>query len=244
MRDLLRKGRKFLRLLAMPGPRAAVLAYGVAATTEHDYVLEAQPLRTVIDVGANRGQFSLAARHYCPQARIIAFEPLVTAAVVYRAIFAEDGAVRLHEAAISPVAGKATMQISKREDSSSLLPISTMQTELFPTVIAVGTTQVPAGPLSDFVAGDEIVPPALLKIDVQGFELEVLKASIVLLPRFGRIYVEASFIPLYVGQALAHAVIDFLHVQGFVLTGMFNPTYHPTTGALVQADLLFENVKS
>ena len=57
--------------------------------------------------------------------------------------------------------------------------------------------------------------PALLKIDVQGFELEVLRASRPLLGAFEHVYVEASFEVLYAGQALAGDVAAFLRAHGF-----------------------------
>ncbi len=240
MKDQLRKARKLLRLLTMRGPREAVLRYGVAATTEHDFVLFGNSLNTVVDIGANRGQFSLAARHYHPDAKIIAFEPLQTAAAVYRNVFKADERTTLKEAAVSPVSGTAIMQVSQREDSSSLLPITALQTNLYPEVVAIGQAVVPAAPLASFMTSQDIIAPALLKIDVQGFELEVLKASLSLLPCFDRIYVEASFMTLYEGQALAHEVVDYLHRHGFRFIGLYNPAYHPQSGGMVQADLLFE----
>jgi FkbM family methyltransferase len=240
LKDRLRKAKKLLRLLTMHGPRDAVLRYGVAATTEHDFALSSHPFNTIIDIGANRGQFSLAARHHHPGAKIVAFEPLQTAAAVYRNVFKADVRTTLQEVAVSPVSGTAIMQVSRREDSSSLLPITALQTSLYPEVVAVGQTAVPAAPLDSFMTPQDIVAPALLKIDVQGFELEVLKASLSLLPRFECIYVEASFMTLYEGQALAHEVIDYLHSQGFRFTGLYNPAYHSQDGGMVQADLLFE----
>jgi len=59
--------------------------------------------------------------------------------------------------------------------------------------------------------------PALLKLDVQGFELSALQGCGRLLERFRYVYVEASFIELYVGQALATEVIGFLFSRGFNL---------------------------
>jgi FkbM family methyltransferase len=182
----------------------------------------------------------LAARHHHPNARIIAFEPLSTAASIYRKVFVGDSRTTLHEAAVSTKSGVAAIQISRREDSSSLLPITSLQTELYPTVVAIGTTDVKTGPLGQFMTASDIVAPAMLKIDVQGFELEVLKASEHLLPRFDSIYVEASFAILYAGQALAYEIVEYLAKHDLHFAGAYNPTYHPRTHKLLQADLLFE----
>jgi hypothetical protein len=79
----------------------------------------------------------------------------------------------------------------------------------------------------------------LLKIDVQGFELEVLKSAETLLPGFRWIYAECSAVALYEGQALADEVIQWLKMRQFDLVGRFNPS-RGRDGALLQADLLFQ----
>jgi len=87
-----------------------------------------------------------------PNARIYAFEPLPDAAARYRRVFANDSNVTLFEAAISTEAGTATMHVSASADSSSLLPISARQSELFPGTEEVGVTDVEVGPLSGFLS--------------------------------------------------------------------------------------------
>jgi hypothetical protein len=82
------------------------------------------------------------------------------------------------------------------------------------------------------------VEPALLKIDVQGFEMEVLRGAVEILSSFSSIYVECSFIELYSGQALINETIEFLYSAGFALAGLFNQTTD-SCGRPVQADVLF-----
>ncbi|MDG4594417.1 MAG: hypothetical protein P9F75_01770 [Candidatus Contendobacter sp.] len=64
--------RKYLKLLANPRYWRA-LSQGVAATVEHDAALGADEFATVIDVGANKGQFATYALTRWPQARLICF---------------------------------------------------------------------------------------------------------------------------------------------------------------------------
>jgi len=80
--------------------------------------------------------------------------------------------------------------------------------------------------------------PALLKLDVQGFELEALKGCEDLLHCFAWVYAECSFVELYEGQALADGVIAWLRERGCVLSGVYNMTYDKQ-GRAVQADFLF-----
>ncbi len=216
-----------------------MLKYGVAATTEHFGILSGPSLGVIVDVGANRGQFSLAARHLHPMARIVAFEPLPGPAAKFARIFADDKSVTLHRVAIGTRRGPATIHLSRHMDSSSLLPITGTLTSTFPGTDEVGVDEVSVAPLTDFLKSEDLVSESFLKIDVQGFELEVLKSAGALLPLFKRIYVEVSYVPFYEAQALAPEVIGYLRSQGFREAGSYNESRDPANGAVVQADLLF-----
>lgn len=111
--DLTAKARTLVGIRAVPAWRAALRRHRVAASVEHAGVLRnLGPLRTVVDVGANRGQFALAARHLFPQARIVSFEPIAGPAALWRAVFAGDGRARLIDAAIGPEPGEAEIHVS------------------------------------------------------------------------------------------------------------------------------------
>jgi FkbM family methyltransferase len=219
--------------------RSAVLNHGVGAGVEHGVVLRGLgTLSTIVDIGANRGQFALVARRWSPGARIISFEPLPEPARVYRAVFRDDLGATVHQVAIGRDVGEAVIHVSGRDDSSSLLPIGSAQHVLFPGTEEVGTQRIVVARLVDYLPEETIDEPALLKLDVQGFELEALEGSESLLPRFAWIYAECSFVELYAGQALAGTVIAWLAERGFVLRGVYNMTYDPR-GKAIQGDFLF-----
>jgi len=218
-----------------------LLKYGVAPAIEHASLLRRLPFDFVVDVGANRGQFSLVCRRVRPAAKIVGFEPLPAPARIYRALFAGDPDIRLCEAALGAVPGRMVMHVSARDDSSSLLPIAKAQTDNYPGSGEVGTHEVAVTTLPDALDPAEMGRCNLLKIDVQGFELEVLRSAEPLLPRFTWVYVECSYIPLYEGQALADEIVNYLRDRGFKLSGQFNPSYTRTDRRLLQADLLFES---
>ncbi len=237
LRSLLRKIGKSVLLVRRSLYRNA-LQYGVAAAIEHEQLLASLDCTTVIDIGANRGQFALVGRHCFPHARIFSFEPLPEPAAVYRQVFSHDSEAVLYDSAIGPKPEQRTMQVSARDDSSSLLPISSLQREIFPGTNEVGTVDVRVAPLNAFVREDDFVGPAMLKLDVQGFELEALRGCESLLSRFDWVYCECSFVELYSGQKLAAEVIDWLSGKGFQIKGIYNPVYD-REGRAVQADFLF-----
>jgi hypothetical protein len=144
----------------------------------------------------------------------------------------------LHPIAIGPKRTTATIHISARDDSSSLLPISSLQNTLFPGTAERGTETIQVEPLSARLSEADIVSPALLKLDVQGYELKALEGCADLLSCFAYVYVECSFFELYVGQALADEVVEFLQDRGFRLRGIYNMTYDGD-GKAVQADFFF-----
>lgn len=237
--DLVTKARKLVGIIAVPAWRDALRRHRVAAGVEHARVLRnLGPVRTVVDIGANRGQFALAARYVFPQARIVSFEPLPGPAALWRAVFAGDARAQLIEAAVGPEAGEAEIHLSARDDSSSLLPITARQNALFPGTAEAGTATIRVVRLADALAAADIEAPALLKLDVQGFELQALAGCEALLDRFAWVYVECSFVELYAGQSFADEVIAWLRERGLRLTGVYHMAYDDN-GRAVQADFLF-----
>jgi FkbM family methyltransferase len=235
----MRRSAKLLAILKVTSYRTALLRHGVAAAVEHQSALGALKLRTVIDVGANRGQFSLFARHCYPGANLISLEPLSAPAARFRKVFAGERRVTLHHAALGLNSGQATMYVSGHDDSSSLLPITAEQERLFPGTEAVATETVRIGPLSEFVGRESIDEPAMLKLDVQGYELEALNACEDLLDTFTYICAEGSFVELYQQQVLAGDLISWLHEHGYDLVRVYG-TVSDKSGRAIQADMLFK----
>lgn len=216
---------------------------GVAAGVEHKPVLRGLgEIKHVVDIGANRGQFALVARRCFAGAKIDSFEPLEEPRQKFQAVFAADSNVRLHPVAIGERTGDEVIHVSRRDDSSSLLPITGEQVNLFPETAEKEVRVIQVATLNEIFEGEEqIDTPSLLKIDVQGYELPVLRGCTSLLHRFKYVYVECSFVELYAGQALADEVIHFLRSNKFRLTGVHN-VFYSQDGKAIQADFLFESV--
>lgn len=210
----------------------------IFAGTEHRHVIDTN-LNTIMDIGANRGQFALAALRWATKARIISFEPQKEAASIFKNVFVGNSRVLFHQTAIGPQAGETTIHITSEDDSSSLLPISPLQERFFPGTQEIRTEVVKIGRLSDYVNPEQVVPPAMLKLDVQGYELEALRGCEDLLGRFSYVYVECSFVELYSGQALVDDVIAWLRDRAWTLSGIYNMAYD-RDGRSIQADFLFE----
>jgi FkbM family methyltransferase len=234
--DCARRARKLLRLVTDRRFRAG-LRYGVAATIEHAGAFARRDFASVVDVGANRGQFTVFAAGLYPHARIFAFEPLPRPYAVLARIAAGHEAIQAFRAAIGPEAAPARLHVTEPDDCSSLLAPTERQSALFPQTRLAGSLPVEMAPLHAFIGPGDLHAPALLKLDVQGFELAALAGCSALLDRFAAIYVECSFVPLYAGQPLADEVLAYLRDQGFRLSGVYNLT-QDRSGRAVQADFL------
>jgi FkbM family methyltransferase len=229
---------KLALLLWRPYYRNALIRTGVGAATEHESVLRYLGCKTVVDVGANRGQFALATRQSLNAARIISFEPLPGPAETFNRLFSSDPKVTLSQIALGAHAGRVDMHVSNEDDSSSLLPITALQHELFRGTQECGTDEVTLDRLDARLHARDIEKPCLLKLDVQGYELEVIKGAGQILSLFDFIYAECSYRELYKGQPLAHQVITHLQGRGFKLVGAFNSSYD-MNGMAIQSDFLF-----
>lgn len=232
--------KKAVRLLGHPLYRKG-LHHGIAAAIEHEATLRGLRLASLVDVGANKGQFALLARALFPEAIIHAFEPLDEEAARLAALFEGDATLFLHQMALGEDNGKATMHISGRADSSSLLPITPMQERYFRGTAPIARRTIAMARGDDALRETDLPRPLMIKLDVQGYELSVLRGMHDTLTRADYVHAEVSFVELYSGQPLADEVIAFLRLHRFRLSGIHNLTAGPA-GEAVQADALFERM--
>jgi FkbM family methyltransferase len=232
---ILRFKKLFAALTTKENRRA--LRFGVAPSIEHNCSFAGLEYKTIVDIGANKGQFALFARQQFPKAQIISFEPLKAASNIYATIFADDRRARLFKVAVGPHDGDAELFVTRDNDASSFFKPSSDGEALFGITVA-GIERVPMVPLHQKIAAADIQRPALLKLDVQGFELDALQGCAELLSSFDQIYVEVSFVEVYAGQPLASAIIAWLSDRKFMLRGVFNQVVDQARRP-IQADMLF-----
>ena len=224
----------------MPRYRAA-LRRGVAAAVEHEDFDLAMSTRTVVDVGANRGQFAVFALERLPQATIHCFEPGPAASSALRRLLGafHDGArVHIYEVALGRCAEPRVLHRTADDDASSLHTAAHRQRER--GTREVERVNVTTRRLDDVLPPSELVRPVLLKVDVQGSELAVLEGAGELLDAIDEVIVECSFAEFYVGQDAAADIVALLRARKFTLDAL-RPSI-TERGLVLQADLLFRRV--
>jgi len=196
-------------------------------------------LQTVLDIGANTGQFAEHIRQYLPAATIHSFEPLPAACATLRHRFRGDARMIAHPLALGDVCGGATLFESETSSSSSLLPMTDRFLQTFPRLTRVAEHTVKLLTLDAWAADQTLAKNILVKMDVQGLEDKVIRGGLRTIRNARLMIVEVSFTQLYCGQCLFDDVYDLLRPAGFRCVGMINHNWDPRSGALLQADAIF-----
>lgn len=195
---------------------------------------------TVLDVGANEGQYGALLRAAGYRGELISFEPLADAHARLSARSARDLRWTSEQVAVGDEPGSATIHRAANSYSSSLLPMSEAHLAADPTSRYDGDETVDVVTVDDVVTRRGIEPATtLLKIDTQGFESAVLDGATETLRTVDLVQLELSFVTLYDGQALHDELTARLRDVGLELHGLDPGIADPTTGRLLQVDALF-----
>jgi FkbM family methyltransferase len=185
-------------------------------------------INCVIDVGARVGQYGTWLRRNGFRGRIVSFEPIESNVTQLRAEADGDRAWSLHRLALGADPGEAEINVTNESQFSSFLSPNDLSAKLFAHDVAVARREtVPIARLDDLF--DQIVsgieePRVYLKLDTQGYDLEVLKGATQSLPRIVAMQSEVSFLPIYEGMPGFAEAIAHLRECGFDVSGLFPVT--------------------
>jgi FkbM family methyltransferase len=224
------------RLKKIRGTVANGLKLGHIDSLELLEIAQAMNPRVIFDLGANVGTWSLLAKAISPLAVIHAFEPLECHSSKLELAIAGIPDIKLHRIALGSRDGSRKMNIASFSDASSLLEIGKLTTNKF-GIRKVGEAEVSVTTLDSYVERNNLALPDLIKLDLQGYELEALRGAETCLSRATCLICEVSFLPYYNGQPIFHDIVEFLADRGFQLhaLGINTPVGRP----LGQTDALF-----
>ena len=182
----------------------------------------------IIDVGAYAGGWARMARGVFERARILMVEANPECAAALHAARSELGNC------------EATIALLGREPRSDV-PFYAMATgsSVLPELTEV-SRKVLSLPMSTL---DALVPAdasrVLLKLDVQGYELEILRGAPQTLERCVAVLLEVSLLPYNAGGPLLAEVVSFMHARHFVAYDVCASLRRKSDLAMCQADLVF-----
>ncbi len=185
----------------------------------------------VIDVGGNRGQYArLIRKRVGYRGALITVEPIPELAAELRHTAAGDARWAIVDAALGEAAGTATLHVTRGIELSSLLAPSNVASDSLASFNTVERElSVRVQTLADLLAQHPLARgkrSIYLKLDVQGFELPVLRGAGPALERIAALQAELSVIPLYNGVAPYHEQMREIDALGFQLS--FLPAHNYT----------------
>lgn len=225
-------------------PDAAVRRYFVETDWKRRLAeeLKCRRVDVVLDVGANSGQYAGSLRAAGFAGRMVSFEPLSRPFSILERSASKDALWVCRQSALGDHNGTTVINVSGNGGiSSSVLPMLRMHEDVYPQGNYIGTETVPIARL-DSVAADVLGPNdvAFLKIDVQGYEKQVMAGGeSTVKNRCIGIQLELSFAPLYEGGMLIQEALDLAYSLGFALRGYVPFFVDVRNGRLLQADGVF-----
>jgi FkbM family methyltransferase len=189
--------------------------------------------RSIFDVGANEGKWARGAAEVFPDARLVLIEPQQELLPRLQAFCAAHSSARYILAGAGATNGQAVQTIWEDLHGSSFLPPTDEN------LLGTGRQRVTPIVTLDTVLAEEKHLPELVKLDVQGYELEALKGASRLLGRTECFILEVSLFRFAKNSPDLHEVVDFMHERGYEVYDICGFLRRPLDGALGQLDLAF-----
>ena len=192
----------------------------------------------LVDVGAHTGDFTRSIDRLCGVRQGALFEPQPSHAEQMRRSF-DAKRFEIHECVVSNFIGSKMLEINEFDATSSTLPtlrdspdLAAINVQLQKALECKSTT------LDASLDEERFNHIDLLKIDVQGAELQVIQGAKSVLARTKLAWIEISYKPLYQGACLFHEVYDAMSQHGLHLVEL-ETGFRSPRGELVQGDALF-----
>jgi FkbM family methyltransferase len=210
---------------------------GRSVTDDLPKILGAKP-GVIFDVGANKGGTYQLFRSLFPQAAIYAFEPDPRVYTKLKAKSEGDAQAHLQQMAVSDRNAELEFHVTGASEMNSLLAPLAGTDEATQVLEKIKVQSVT---LDDFTTQRGISRIDLLKMDIQGAEIQALEGARGLLGRFAIdcLYLELCFSAGYEGAASATDIIAYLAARSYRVSCLYNLQYSKRSNVLSYCDGLF-----
>ena len=207
-------------------------------------ILASYEIDTVLDIGANAGQFAQELRSDIGYTqRILSFEPLSTAFKLLKENAKDDPSWDVFNCAIGDTAEKREINVAGNSFSSSLLTMLPSHLKSAPGSKYIGKEVIDIKTLDSlFSESCKTAKNIYMKIDTQGFESKVLKGAENSLTHIDTVQMEMSLVPLYDGELLFNDMCILMSKKGYTLVAIENGFSDPASGQLLQVDGIFHRL--
>jgi FkbM family methyltransferase len=198
---------------------------------------------TVLDVGANQGQYASRIRAAGFDGRMLSFEPGMKAFLMLKRNSRSDRRWSCYNVAIGRAETEAVLNVSANSVSSSILSLEAGHVAAAPESRKVAEDRVQVRTLDSILSPTNGYAPYWLKIDTQGYEQEVLLGATSVLEQTRLVQLEVSLRPLYVGQASYPEILELLSRSNFIVVDLIPGFRDHETGDLLQVDIIARSVR-
>ena len=195
--------------------------------------------KTIIDIGANEGQFASKMRKLFPNAMVYSFEPIPDVHKKLSSQFNGDKNFISYNCALGDKDENKEINLNEYNPSSSLLKMGEIHKKHFDFARKETSCPIVVRRLDDLISAESLSKPVLIKIDVQGFEDHVINGGKEVISFCRMIIIEVSFKELYIGQPLFDDIYKLLCSMGFKYSGNYEQLISPDDGSILQADAIF-----
>ena len=180
---------------------------------------------TILDVGANLGQSIDRFRQIWPSSRIISFEPNPSSVRQLFKKYSDTIGITIVESAVADLSSHR--RLFQFEDSA-LNSFFDRHDDSWITEDSTGSTEVSCVTLDDYCVRNGLEYIDLLKVDVQGAELDVISGATRLLDNslIGLVQLEMIFCDLYEGGVPAGSLLNKMDSLGYELVGFYQQVVH------------------
>ena len=205
------------------------------------WVFDQLGVNCVLDVGANVGQYAQRLRAAGYTGRIVSFEPLAEFAEQLRSAAAGDPSWIVCQYALGDPDETAKINATPGRTLSSLLPASEFGKEWRKTLRAPVSETVRVRRLDsvlDEVLADLDDPRIFLKLDTQGFDLNVIRGARERLGDISGLQSEVACLPIYEQMPQLEEQLAEYRAAGFDIVGMYPVGRHVATGRVIEFDVV------
>jgi FkbM family methyltransferase len=194
---------------------------------------------TILDIGANKGAWSATVSAVFPDADYFLFEPVPAFDRALRSFVERHPSSRVWRAAVGAKEGTVEMDMIFTQDGQATSG-STMQAAAHDPSYRVERTPVQVVTLDSLVASGELPKlPNLVKIDVEGYERDVLNGAKQLMGRTEAFILECSLYRFWGTNLLLRETLSLMRELGYELYDLAGFNRRPKDGSLGQVDAVF-----
>jgi FkbM family methyltransferase len=196
-------------------------------------------INTILDIGANTGQFAITISLILPDAKIYAFEPILDCFQELQKRMENLKNCTAINVGLGDMNTESEFEYNSFSPSSSFLKMTNQHKEIYPFTAESKTIILKLTTLDSFVENLLITEPLLVKIDVQGYEKKVLCGGEKTIKKAKLVIIENSFETLYEAQPSFNDIYNILVSWGFTYLGNIGQSHSPLTGKILQEDSIF-----